>query len=411
MAVVCANCGTESSSGFFCANCGARLGEASPEGATPSPGERGPHWPSFEAPSYSASTEPPGDPAASFTATGAGVTGTDAGHDVAGAHGHDMAATYGPDDEAEEYDEGEDEDWRRPTLVAAGILDIVAGALLFTWYVAGGLYGAGRGAGFGFNFGHEFNVAHTDNFFFGSVALFAVAVLAVVAGILCRSPRAHRVGRGLTVALGTFGLATLVRFMQFQLSIHTRAGWGGFAQLVFLIGLFALTFAGLVAAARPVGEALRTTDLSDGRLGWLAVFFGLTALLCVTLFFPLFHRAVDPNTGGHLGPYFQHHYLAGTFILLLYLFVPTLALINPDRIFEPALLGGWSLCLAVDAIAGVVTRDAFSSGALTWTLALRLAVSLALLALVVIRIISAPRKGEQGRAASYYPQPSTSYTG
>ncbi|MBO0893634.1 MAG: hypothetical protein J2O39_04590, partial [Acidimicrobiales bacterium] len=175
MAVVCANCGAESSSGFFCANCGARLGDAggSPTGSDPY--EAGaPDRPSFEAPSYVAPS-----PLAEEA---------DAGLDV------------------EEAEEGRG----RPALVAAAVLDLVAGALLFAWFVAGGLYGAGRGAGFGFNFGHEFNVAQTDNFGFGSIGLFAVAVLCVVAGILCleRSPRVHQLGRGLTVAMGTFGLAT-----------------------------------------------------------------------------------------------------------------------------------------------------------------------------------------------------------
>jgi hypothetical protein len=65
-------------------------------------------------------------------------------------------------------------------------------------------------------------------------------------------------------------------------------------------------------------------------------------------------------------------------------------------------------------VAAVLTRDAFSSGALTWALALRLAVSVALLALVVVRIITAPRPGaeeEEDRAGGLHPEPSASYTG
>lgn len=405
MAVVCANCGAQSSSGFFCANCGARLPApgVTATGDATAPDDQA----SFEAPSYAASGAPPGGTAEPTSSA------THPPHDLATEQ--DGAAGQGDEPVAEELaDEYEDEQAGRPALVAAGVLDLVGGALLFAWFVAGGLYGAGRGAGFGFNFAHEFNVAHIDNFGIGSVGLFTVAVLSVVAGILClqRSFGAHQVGQGLTVAMATFGLATLVRFMQFQLSIHTRAGWGGFAQLVFLIGLFALTFAGLVAAARPVWEALHATELEEGRLAWLSVFFALTAVLCITLFFPLFHRAVDPNTGGHLGAYFTHHYLSGTFILVLYLLVPTLALLSWDHAFEWGLLGGWSLCLVIDAAAAVITRDAFSSGALTWALALRLAVSAALLALVVVRILTAPRPGaEEERATDVYPEPSTTYTG
>jgi hypothetical protein len=295
-----------------------------------------------------------------------------------------------------------------------GILDLVAAALLFAWFVAGGLYGADHGGSFGFNFGHEFNVAETDNFAFGSIALFAITVLSAAAGILCRGRLAwvRQIGRGLTVALATFGLIHLVRFMQFQLSIHTRLGWGGFPQLVFLLALFALTFAGIIAAARPVGNALRTRGLKEGQLPWLAGFLGLTALLVVTLFFPLFHGALDPNTGERLGAYFTHHYLAGAFTLVLYLFVPTVAVLSSDRVFEGSLLGTWSLCLVVDALAAVFTRDAFSSGKLTWALTLRLAVSLALFALSMVRILTTPRAERvEGQEAAYYAEPSTSYTG
>jgi hypothetical protein len=309
-------------------------------------------------------------------------------------------------------DEAESEG--RTALGVVGILDLVAAALLFAWFVAGGLYGADHGGSFGFNFGHEFNVAETDNFAFGSIGLFAITVLSAAAGILCRGRVGwvRQVGRGVTVALATFGLAHLVRFMQFQLTIHTRLGWGGFPQLVFLLALFALTFAGIIAAARPVGNALRTKGLEEGQLPWLAAFLGLTALLCVTLFFPVFHGALDPNSGERLGAYFTHHYLVGVFILVLYLFVPAVAVLSSDRVFEGSLLGTWSLCLVVDALAAVFTRDAFSSGKLTWSLTLRLAVSLALFALAVVRIITTPRAEWAGTEESaYYPEPSTSYTG
>lgn len=380
LAVVCTNCGAESSSESFCANCGARLPETGSASPTAGAGARSGDAP---APSWVPTSLAGGD-----TSVSADPTAEEAGPPW-----------------LEALDIGT-EDRGRGALVAAAVLDLVAGALLFAWFVAGGLYGAGRGGGFAFNFGHQFNVAHTDNFFFGSLGLFTVLVLSVVAGILCLqgNARVGQVGRGLTVALATFGLALLVRFMQFELSVHSRVGWGGFGQLVFLFGLFALTFAGISAAAGPVSDALRTTTVEDGRLPWLAGAFLLTGLLCLTLFFPLFHGALDPNTGERLGGYFTHHYLAGSFILVLYLFVPALALLSSDTTFGWSLLGGWSLCLVVDALASVFTRDAFSSGALAWNLELRLAVSLALFVLAVAGALTtsaaaAGRPAEPGPAS------------
>jgi hypothetical protein len=54
MAVVCTNCGAESSSGSVCVHCGTPLPEASPSqaaGVPPSTGEP-PEQSTFEAPSY-----------------------------------------------------------------------------------------------------------------------------------------------------------------------------------------------------------------------------------------------------------------------------------------------------------------------------------------------------------------------